>query len=99
MKKILLCAAFVCFLIFLALILSGSFYPKTLTFIEPVLCPTGTRLDDEIVERNLSRRNSQTTCRADNGEIVYVTGRLLIIGLIPLLSSFLLLAAQSRIKS
>ena len=84
MKKILLLTGISFILMSVVLILGISFYPKPFKFMESVICPSGMTIDEETVNRNLSRRNSSTNCSNQQGEIVNVTGRLLLISLIPL---------------
>jgi hypothetical protein len=84
MKKILLLAGISFILMAVLLIFGMSFYPKSFKFMESFICPSGMTIDEETTNRNLSRRNSSINCSNQQGEIVTVTGRLLLISLVPL---------------
>jgi hypothetical protein len=101
-KHFLLVAAIGCFLMYPVLIILGSFYPAALSFMEPVMCPPGMHLGSKIVRQSTGRGNEISThsvCRGDDGEVVYVTGRLLLITLAFVVSGVLLLVARSRIRT
>ena len=83
-------------LLSIALLVGVLRYPPS--FTESLLCPNGMTLDEEEVTRNRSRKNQAMACRNQAGETLDVTGRLLMIFLVPFSASLLLLIFGSSRK-
>lgn len=86
-------------LTYIVLIVGISFYPAPFKFMEPAVCPPGMTFDEETAKQNRGRRNSYAKCRSESGEIVDVTGRLLLVGLIPFSTGLLFILFSVRTKT
>ena len=93
MQKIVFIVAILCILACPALFLAGTFAPRALSFLDPVLCPHGLRLD-RATETQHDLRGSVTSVNAvcvGDGKEVDVTGKMLVILLgLPILGVILL---------
>ena len=81
LKRLLLVLALISILACPALFVTVTFFPSTLAFLDPVLCPQGMHLDNETRSQSDERGNVTSVyavCVGD-GEQVDVTGRLLAI--------------------
>ena len=84
---------------YVVLIFGFAFYPAPFNFMEPAICPSGTTIDRETVRQNFSRKNSYIKCRNQEGETVDVTGRMLLMGLLPFAIGLLFISLSFRTKS
>jgi hypothetical protein len=98
MKKILFLTGTSFILLYVVFILGLAFYPAPFNFTESVICPPGMMIDEETVKRNFSRKNSYVKCRNQEGEVVDVTGRMLLTGLVPLSIGLLFMLFSFRGK-
>ena len=80
-RKILLILALFTILICPLLFIGGVFFPSSLVFLEPILCPSGMQLDQSTESISDARGNATALyleCM-DGQERVDVTGKMLII--------------------
>jgi hypothetical protein len=81
LRKILLVLSLLSILTCPLLFIAGQFFTSSLSFLEPVICPTGMHLDQETESISDPRGNataSYLVCTDDN-EQVDVTGKMLVI--------------------
>ena len=80
-RKILLIFALFNILLCPLLFVGGVFFPSSLVFLEPVLCPSGMHLEQSTESMSDARGNVTATYLActDGREQVDVTGKMLII--------------------
>ena len=81
LQKLLLVFALLNILMCPFVFLAGTFFPRALGFLDPVLCPPGMHLDNETMSQSDVRGNvtAMYTICTDSHQKVDVTGKMLVI--------------------
>jgi hypothetical protein len=95
LRKLLPALALLSFLACFLLFVAGMFFPRTLAFLDPVVCPRDMSLDNEVTSQSDVRGNVtgvNLVCVGDQGQVDVSGKMLLILFSLPILGMVLLVA-------